>query len=147
MSADASPDLRPEETEEAIRPVQEILEVELLEGLNALHRPLWGLLLSAFSGGLDIGFSLFLMAVMTTAGDQLPRPVRELLVAAMYAVGFLFVVLGRSELFTEHTTLAVLPVLSGHASWRALLRLWVAVYLANLAGAAGFAGPRLGRHG
>jgi formate/nitrite transporter FocA (FNT family) len=38
--------------------------------------------------------------------------------------GFLFVILGRSELFTEHTTLAVLPVLDGRASLRQLGRLW-----------------------
>ena len=42
----------------------------------------------------------------------------------MYAVGFIFVVLGRSELFTEQTTLAVLPVLNGRASVASLLRGW-----------------------
>ena len=39
-----------------------------------------------------------------------------MLVANMYAVGFIIVVLGRSELFTEQTTLAVLTVLNGEAS-------------------------------
>ena len=58
----------------------------------------------------------------------------------MYAVGFIIVVLGRSELFTEQTTLAVLPVLNRRASPAALLRLWVVVYVANLIGAAVFAG-------
>jgi formate/nitrite transporter FocA (FNT family) len=151
MSTEPSPDLHPEATAEAIRPVQEILEIEILEGLNALNRPFLGLLLSGLSGGLDIGFSLFLMAVMATRLEgYVAGPVRELFLAPMYAVGFLFVVLGRSELFTEHTTLAVVPVLSGHATWRALVRLWALVYVANLAGTAGFAaltvliGPPLG---
>jgi len=36
-------------------------------------------------------------------------PVVELLVAHMAALGFIFVVLGRSELFTEQTTMSVLP--------------------------------------
>ena len=59
-------------------------------------------------------------------------------------------VLGRSELFTEHTTLAVLPVLDRRASLSQLGRLWGLVYVANQAGAAAFAaflvflGPRLG---
>ena len=61
------------------------------------------------------------MAVMRTLTEgALAEPVVELLVANMYAVGFIFVVLGRSELFTEQTTLAVLPVLNrpGHARLR-----------------------------
>ena len=66
--------------------------------------------------GLDVGFSLFLMAVMTTfAKGVLPDPIVRILVGNMYAVGFVFVVLGRCELFTEQTTLAVLPVLGGRA--------------------------------
>jgi formate/nitrite transporter FocA (FNT family) len=140
MASELTSQLHPEAHEEPIKPVRQILEQELLEGLNALHRPVSGLLISAFSGGLDIGFSLFLMAVMLSRTQgQLSPAVTEILVANMYAVGFLFVVLGRSELFTEHTTLAVLPVLSGHASWAALVRLWVLVYAANQVGAAAFA--------
>lgn len=59
-------------------------------------------------------------------------------------------ILGRSELFTEHTTLAVLPVLDGRATVVSLLRLWGIVYAANLLGGAIFAsvavvvGPALG---
>ena len=52
---------------------------------------------------------------------------------------FIFVVLGRSELFTEQTTLAVLPLLGGRTSVRQLLRLWGVVYAANLIGAVAFA--------
>jgi formate-nitrite transporter family protein len=46
----------------------------------------------------------------------------------MYSIRFLLVVLGRSELFTDHTTRAVYPVLSGRASTRALVRLWALIY-------------------
>jgi formate/nitrite transporter FocA (FNT family) len=86
----------------------------------------------------------------TQANSRLPEPIVNLLVANMYAVGFIFVVIGRSELFTEQTTLAVLPVLNGSASVASLLRLWIVVYFANLIGAAGFArlitfvGPAMG---
>jgi len=46
----------------------------------------------------------------------------------------MFVILGRSELFTEHTTLAVIPVLDRQASFKQLGRLWGLVYVGNLVG-------------
>jgi formate/nitrite transporter FocA (FNT family) len=107
--------------------------------------------MSSLSAGLDLGFSVMLMGVMwTQTHNRLPEPIVNLLVANMYAVGFVFVVLGRSELFTEQTTLAVLPVLNGNASMASLLRLWIVVFVANLIGGALFArlvtlvGPALG---
>jgi formate/nitrite transporter FocA (FNT family) len=115
----------------------DILKNEVEEGLDALERSNSQLFVSALSGGLDVGFSLFLMAVVTSlAGDQLSAPIVRMLVANMYSVGFIFVILGRSELFTEQTTLAVLPVLRGKAKISELLRLWGIVYVANLIGAA-----------
>ena len=119
--------------------------------MDALERPIGALFMSGLSAGLDVGFSLLLMAVMwTLAQGRLSEPVVTILVANMYSVGFIFVVMGRSELFTEQTTLAVLPVLSGEGSVRGLLRLWAVVYVANQIGAAIFAvmatqiGPALG---
>ncbi|WP_336035542.1 formate/nitrite transporter family protein [Halobacterium yunchengense] len=118
-----------------------ILASQLQEGVNELERPADGLALSGLSAGLDIGFGPLLMAVVATlAAGVWGEPTLELALANAYAVGFLFVVIGRSELFTEHTTLAVLPVLDGRASVRSLLRLWGVVFGANVAGAAAFAG-------
>ncbi len=129
----------------------EILRHEIIEGRGALERPMSGLFVSGLSAGLDIGFSLFLMAVMMTQVEgHLSRPLAAILSANMYAIGFLFVILGRSELFTEQTTLAVLPVLNRQASLADLARTWVVVYVANLLGTAVIAvlivviGPPLG---
>jgi len=156
MSTDQSTDsdLRVDPEDEEASPKRapkEILKSEIHEGLGALERSMGGLFVSGLSAGLDLGFSLMLMGVMwTQTHGKLPPPVVHLLVANMYAVGFIFVVIGRSELFTEQTTLAVLPLLNGNSSLKALLRLWVVVFVANLAGAAIFAalvtfvGPRLG---
>jgi formate/nitrite transporter FocA (FNT family) len=139
------------EEQEPKKPSRQILQHEILEGTDALERSLSALFISGLSGGLDIGFSLFLMAVVwTLAEGTFSKAVVTLLVANMYAVGFIFVVLGRSELFTEQTTLAVLPVLNGRAGLPALARLWAVVYAANMIGAALFAvlavliGPTLG---
>jgi len=129
----------------------DILGQEIREGLHELERPADGLFLSGLSAGLDIGFGPLLMAVMITlSAGQLPDPITEILMANLYAVGFVFVVMGRSELFTEHTTLAVLPVLDRKASVAALARLWGVVYVANLIGGTAFAafavyvGPAIG---
>ncbi len=129
--------LRPDD---APKPYQDILAQAIETGLEELRRPATGLLLSGLSAGLDIGFGPFLMAVMSALMvGSLPKSVTELLMAFMYSLGFVFVVLGRSELFTEHTTVAVLPVLDRQATLRSLARLWGLVYVANIVGGALFA--------
>src|SRR5690348_15755752 len=64
-------------------------------------------------------------------------PWRPLLAKFGYSFGFVLVVLGRQQLFTENTLTPILPLLHrknletlGH-----VLRLWVVVLAANLAGA------------
>lgn len=68
-------------------------------------------------------------------GTRSDRSAKHNQVACGYSVGFIFVVIGRSALFTEQTTSAVLPVLSGRATVGQLLRLWGVVLIANLVGA------------
>lgn len=126
--------------EEPKKSYSEILELQVKEEISQIRRPAPGLLISGLSAGLDVGFSLLLMAVMLTLTKGiLPDAIVDILVANMYSVGFIFVILGRSELFTEHTTIAFLPVLNRQASLRALARLWCLIYSSNLAGAAIFA--------
>ena len=126
--------------EDAQTSYREILFQQILQGKGEIERSTGGLLLSGLSAGMDIGFSTFLMAVMLTlVEDQLPPAIVQLLVANMYAVGFIFVIVGRSELFTEHTTLAIFPLLARRASFLSVGRLWALVYVSNLVGAAIFA--------
>jgi len=112
-----------------------VLDSLLESGLHEMNRERSGLLLSGVSAGLDIGFGPLMMAVVLTLspggfGDL----TTELLLASVYSIGFMFVILGRSELFTEHTTLAVIPVLDRQASFKQLGRLWGLVYVGNLVG-------------
>lgn len=115
-------------------PVKELLEHEIEGGERELDRPATGLLLSGLSAGLDLAFGPMLMAILLTLSEGGSELLRSLLAANAYAVGFALVILGRSELFTEHTTLAAFPVLAGRASFRALARLWGLVYSANIVG-------------
>lgn len=76
------------------------------------------------------------IALTIVMQDSVHPLVHRLLLANAYAVGFLFVNLGRSELFTEHTTLMVFPVLHRTQTVGSLLRSWALVYAGNLVGGA-----------
>lgn len=120
------------------KPAETILEQEIALGAEQLKRPAKDLFLSAVSAGLDIGFGPMMVATVLALAPELTLGSR-LVAALAYAVGFVIVILGRSELFTEHTTLAVLPLLSGETTVRRVARLWGLVYSGNLIGTLGFA--------
>ena len=69
-------------------------------------------------------------------GTTVPR----LLSAAGYPLGFLIVIIGRQQLFTEDTLTPIVPLLShfDRSTFVKVLRLWAIVLLTNLIGAAAF---------
>ncbi len=109
------------------------------EGEDELRRPASALAWSGLGAGLSMGFSLVAQGLLQA---QLPDASwRTLVVRLGYSVGFIIVVLGRQQLFTENTLTPVLPLLH---RWTVptllqVLRLWVIVLAANLAGAVIFA--------
>lgn len=118
-----------------MKPAREVLQSMIEKGSHEINRQTGGLLLSSFSAGLDIGFGPLLMGViLTLSAGSYGDLSTELLLASAYSVGFIFVILGRSELFTEHTTLAVMPVIDGEATVKNLARLWGVVYTGNILG-------------
>jgi formate/nitrite transporter FocA (FNT family) len=62
---------------------------------------------------------------------------RTLLVRLGYPLGYLIVIIGRQQLFTENTLTAVIPLLvkRNRATLVSVLKLWIVVLLANLVGA------------
>jgi formate-nitrite transporter family protein len=104
------------------------------EGVSELERHAWALLLSGLAAGLSIGFSLVVQGKIH--GALAEGPVRELLSPVGYTVGFLIVVLGRQQLFTENTLTPILPLLHNRdlATFVNVLRLWALVLAANIAG-------------
>lgn len=109
-------------------------EVIRLQGEEELDRPLASLAFSGFAAGVAISASLLAEASIAV---RLPdAPWRLLVVAIGYTTGFVLVILGNLQLFTENTVTAVLPVAT-HPTLRNLgrmLRLWATVLTANLAG-------------
>jgi formate/nitrite transporter FocA (FNT family) len=103
-----------------------------------LKRPAAELLWSALASGLLIGFSFLASALLTSLVPAFLGPVAN---GLGYPLGFLYVVHGRHQLFTENTLEPVIPVLekrNAETLWQ-LLRLWAIVLPLNLLGALVFA--------
>ena len=119
---------------------REILASTVAAGVNELRRPAGGLFFSGLAGGLEVGFGVVLMAVFATlAPGAAETPTGRLVMGALYSFGFIVVVVGRSELFTEHTSMVVFPVLNGDEGVGTLMRTWGIVYGANVLGTVLFA--------
>jgi|SRR4051794_6738100 formate/nitrite transporter FocA (FNT family) len=105
------------------------------EGEEELKRTSSALAWSGLAAGLSIGFSLILEGLLRS---RLPdAPWRTLISKFGYSAGFVLVILGRQQLFTENTLTPVLPLF--HKKDRATLwnvaRLWTVVFFANMVGA------------
>ncbi|MCB0322100.1 MAG: formate/nitrite transporter family protein [Bdellovibrionales bacterium] len=119
----------------------DVLELAISEGLQQIRRPSFSLVLSSLAAGLILGFSGMSVAVVSTIVHALDVvAVERIATAAVYPLGFVICILSGTQLFTEHTALAVYPVLDGRASRLNLARLWFLVICGNLAGAAISAG-------
>ena len=80
-----------------------------IEGEDELERSTAALAWSGFAAGLSMGFSLVAEGLLRS---HLPdAPWRPLITKLGYSVGFLMVVLGRQQLFTENTLTPILPLL------------------------------------
>lgn len=106
------------------------------EGEAELRRPAEALLWSGLAAGIAINTSLIAEAALHKSLPDVPW--RPLVTSLGYPIGFMVVVLGRMQLFTESTVTAMLPLVT-RPSWGALggvLRLWGLVLSANLVGTA-----------
>jgi len=109
-------------------------EVIRREGEKELERSTDALFWSGLAAGLSMGFSFLTEAILRA---NLPdAPWRDLVAKLGYSVGFLVVILGSQQLFTENTLTPIVPLLSkkSDARLRDVLRLWSAVFVANMIG-------------
>lgn len=120
-----------EKKAESARVVHEAIR---LQGQDELDRPVLSLLLSAFAAGIAISASVLAETFLKL---RLPSvPASELISGFGYSVGFVIVILGTLQLFTEQTVTAVLPVAT-HPTLRnfgRLARLWSLVFVGNMLG-------------
>jgi formate/nitrite transporter FocA (FNT family) len=110
-----------------------------MDGDEELSRPISALAWSGLAAGLSMGFSFVGQGLLQA---HLPdTPWRPLVTNLGYPLGFLIVVVGRQQLFTESTLTAIIPLLAERklSTLAAVLRLWAIVLAANLVGAHIFA--------
>jgi formate/nitrite transporter FocA (FNT family) len=109
-------------------------EVIRREGEKELDRSTDALFWSGLAAGLSMGFSFLTEAILRA---NLPdAPWRDLVAKLGYSVGFLVVILGSQQLFTENTLTPMVPLLSKKSDTKVgdVLRLWGAVFVANMIG-------------
>jgi formate/nitrite transporter FocA (FNT family) len=108
--------------------LQEAFDTIVSEGAQRLHRTWREVLTTGLAGGLEIGFGVVLLfAVYAETGSHL-------LAGLAFGVGFVALLLARSELFTEGFLVPVTAVVAGRADVGQLGKLWGGTLVANLVG-------------
>ena len=102
-----------------------------------IRRPVAALLCSSLAAGLVIGFSPLASAYAALAA---PEPYEHFFASVAYPLGFIFVIMARSELFTENTLVPVVPLLERRdlRTLRLVGRIWGLLLAGNLVGTALF---------
>jgi len=110
-------------------------EVIRREGKKELDRSSDALFWSGLAAGLSMGFSFLAEGFLHS---HLPdAPWRPLVAKLGYSVGFVIVILGSQQLFTENTLTPMVPLLHDkkRETLNNVLRLWTVVFVANMIGA------------
>lgn len=116
---------------------EEIYEQVAISARQELNRSSTSLALSGFGGGAFMGLSAMATAIaVALLGDS---DHAQLVSRMFYPLGFIVVIIGRSQLFTENTLYPVALVLAEKRHLWNTLRLWAVVLPANVAGALAFA--------
>lgn len=105
------------------------------DGDEELHRSAAALGWSGLAAGLAMGLSLVAEGL---ARHYLPQAHWTPLVAKLgYTVGFLIVIIGKQQLFTENTLTPIIPLMRSPSRdmFLKLLKLWSVVFVANIVGA------------
>lgn len=122
-----------------------ILVEQVIDAKETFDRSLGSLFTSAFTAGLEIGISLFvILSAFAMISDVIPSQYAMALSSLLYPIGFIIVVIGQSLLFTEQTSLLSLPVLNKIEPVHKLLRLWGIVIAGNIVGGCLFAALMIG---
>ena len=117
------------------RSPDEIWDESVKEGSRRLQRGTLGMASTGVIGGVDVMIGIMALTVVSGAlAVVVPEPVAHVGGSLVFGVGFVLIILGRSELFTENFLVPIAPVLRRLAPVSAVARLWTVTALANLVG-------------
>jgi len=118
------------------REPDEIYERTRDEGRRRLSRPVLELAATAAVGGFDVAFGVAALALAGAAiSGRFGDGAGDVAGAAAFGIGFVFVVVGRSELFTENFLVPITGMDHGsRGSWLKLGELWVVSLALNVVG-------------
>ena len=108
--------------------LQEAFDTIVSEGAQRLHRSWREVLTTGLAGGIEVATGVLLLFAVYAETQS------HLLAGLAFSVGFIALVLARSELFTEGFLVPVTAVVAGRASLPQLGKLWAGTLAGNLVG-------------
>ncbi|MCU1668119.1 MAG: Formate/nitrite transporter family protein [Blastococcus sp.] len=106
----------------------EAFDTIVSEGAQRLHRSWREVLSTGLAGGLEVATGVLALFAVLAETDN------HLLGGLAFSIGFIALLLARSELFTEGFLVPVTAVVAKRASWPQLAKLWSGTLVANLVG-------------
>lgn len=110
--------------------IEDAFDRIVAEGQERLERPLLALVSTGLLGGIDVGVGILAFFVVREQTDSI------ILAGLAFSIGFVALLLARSELFTENFLVPVTTVVARDGTVPALARLWGVTLLTNLLGGA-----------
>ena len=126
------------EADLSVRPTaREIFDRVLSDAEAEVDRPNAALALSGLAAGLTMGFTGLAVAAAFHAFGH--GPWQSFAAYLLYPIGFIAVIVGRAQLFTENTLYPVVLVLDRREFLGRTAQLWAIVFAANVVGVIVFA--------
>ncbi len=111
----------------------EIWDAGVDEGERRVARTPSGLLATGAVGGADVMLGILALTVTSGAVSLVaPESFAHLVGSLTFGIGLVFIVIGRSELFTENFLFPVSTVFAGQAGPGSVVRLWAGTLVGNL---------------
>ena len=115
----------------------EIYEQVSKNARHELDRPAIALAISGLAGGITMGLTALSVSIITASLP--PSAMSSFIALLAYPIGFIAVIVGRAQLFTENTLYPVALMFAERRHFLTTLRLWSIVLPSNLVGAFLFA--------
>src|SRR5207237_3531686 len=114
------------------REPEQIYEQTRREGRRRLSRPILELAATALVGGFDVAFGV---AAYTLVAAGIGGERGRIAGSIAFGIGFVFIVVGKSELFTENSLIPIAGLnRRDRGSWLKLGELWVVALVLNIVG-------------